>query len=115
MTPFPLKPSDVPALSVQEFTFGCDFDYSPPFADICSRFATDANRAVVWLVRFRALQALKRDGRMLSWIRSQPERRQGTLVDGVFEAAATQPLNESWEFDTYEFCTAVETLAMRRP
>ena len=58
MTPFPATPRDVAALTLQEFTFRLDLDHSPSLPDVCDRFGEDTNRAVVWLVRFRALQKI---------------------------------------------------------
>ncbi len=74
MTPFPATPRDVAALTLQEFTFRLDLDHSPSLPDVCDRFGEDTNRAVVWLVRFRALQKLKAEGRMDRWIRTGPRR-----------------------------------------
>ena len=110
MTPFPATPRDVAALTLQEFTFRLDLDHSPSLPDVCDRFGEDTNRAVVWLVRFRALQALKAEGRMDRWIRNRSETDRQSLCGGMFAVAATQPLNERWEFDSFAFFDAVEAL-----
>ena len=111
MTPFPATPRDVAALTLQEFTFRLDLDHSPSLPDVCDRFGEDTNRAVVWLVRFRALQKLKAEGRMDRWIRNRSETDRQSLCGDLFEIAATQPLNERWEFDAFSFLQAVEALA----
>jgi len=41
--------------------------------------------------------------------RSETDRQ--SLCGDLFEIAATQPLNERWEFDAFSFLQAVEALA----
>jgi hypothetical protein len=110
VTPFPATPRDVAALTLQEFTFRLDLEHAPSLPDVCDRFGEDTNRAVVWLVRFRALQKLKAEGRMDRWIRNRSETDRQLLCGGMFAVAATQPLNERWEFDSFAFFDAVEAL-----
>jgi hypothetical protein len=110
VTAFPATPRDVATLTLQEFTFRLDLEHSPSLPDVCNRFGDDTNRAVVWLVRFRALQKMKADGRMDRWVRTRSEADRQSLCGDIFEIAATQPLNERWEFDASTFFQAVEAL-----
>ena len=110
MTAFPATPHDVATLTLQEFTFRLDLEHSPSLPDVCDRFGDDTNRAVVWLVRFRALQKIRADSRMDRWIRNRIETDRQALCGDLFEIAATQPLNERWEFDSFSFLQAVEAL-----
>src|SRR5688572_20052848 len=55
-TAFPTKPIDVVALTTVEFSFDVDGNDGPSLAVVCARFVDDANRALVWLIRFRALR-----------------------------------------------------------
>ena len=60
LTPFPATPTDVAVLTVQEFTFDLDeFNGQgiPSMERICRTFMDDANRALVWWIRFAALKA----------------------------------------------------------
>ncbi len=109
-TPFPLNPADVAALTVPEFTFGGDALTSPSLDAICRRFVDDQNRALVWMIRFQALQTWSARTEVATWL----ERGPGTARD-AFEVAAGFPLNEGWEFDTQRFCSAVDVLAACRP
>jgi hypothetical protein len=79
------------------------------FVAVCDHFGDDANRAAVWLLRFWALQALKADPRMVRWVRAASVNW-NEVYEGVFEAAATQPLNERWEFNAEDFFSTVEAL-----
>jgi hypothetical protein len=110
VTAFPATPRDVATLTVQEFTFRLDLEHSPSLPDVCDRFGDDTNRAIVWMLRFRALQKVKADGRMERWIRNRLEADRQSLCGEIFEIAATQPLNERWEFDSFSFYQAVEAL-----
>lgn len=81
------------------------------FVAVCEHFGDDANRAAVWLLRFWAMQVLENDPRMEAWIDSCVEPRGvADVYEGVFEAAASQPLNGCWEFDADAFFAAVEAL-----
>jgi hypothetical protein len=122
-TPFPATPRDVVPLTVQEFTFQLDLDHSPSFDEVCERFRADSNRAVVWLLRFRALQRLKNDNRMVvcagkasdsSETGKASDSSERLRLSAVFEIAATQALSSRWEFDSHAFFTAVSTLATRQ-
>jgi hypothetical protein len=107
-TPFPIKPLDVVPLTVQEFTSVFDLNSTTPLDVVCGRFAEDANRAFVWLLRFRALKAFKDQTDMAAWLSS------GARLRHVREVAATFELNDRWEFDQRAFCTAVDAAATRR-
>jgi hypothetical protein len=111
-TPFPATPADVAVLTVQEFTF--DFDEFaghrlPSMDRICRTFMNDANRALVWWIRFDALEA---------W-RTNPDVNARPMSDSVIlrdacEVAASFPLNPLWEFDATDFGRAVDGMALRR-
>jgi hypothetical protein len=111
-TAFPATPGDVAALTVQEFTF--DFDdldgNRPPSLElVCRAFTDDANRAVVWWIRFAAFR---------NWCArtdnpARSKSRSWTLRDAC-EVAAGFPLNHLWEFDARDFGFAVEAAAARR-
>jgi hypothetical protein len=113
-TGFPLTPGDVAPLTRHEFACGLDVAAAPPFAEVCERFANDANRAVVWLLRFKALQALKDDPRMASLVHGHSESSRAYVDERVVEVAAILALNEHWEFDAGAFFAAVEALGRRR-
>jgi hypothetical protein len=107
-TPFPVKPLDVVALSVQEFTSVLDLCEAPPLEMVCGRFADDANRALVWLLRYRALSALNGQAEMAAWLNG------GSRSRDVREVAATFALNDRWEFDRRAFCSAVDAVGQQR-
>jgi hypothetical protein len=103
-TPFPTSPSDVAVLTVPEFA--CALDLSAPVTidDICQRFVDDANRALVWLIRFRALTAWCERVDTVPWLRAEPVRAQHACA-----VAASFTLNEDWEFDADQFRSAVQS------
>src|SRR4029453_9908960 len=104
ITLFPTKPVDVVALTTTEFTFDLEINNAPSLEEVCRRFGNDANRALVWLIRVRALKAwCARDG-TVEWL--SPARRRN-----VCEVAAGFELNDEWEFDADAFCLAVEMAA----
>lgn len=109
-TPFPARPCDVVALTVHEFI--CDFDMngSPSLDLVCQRFLDDANRALVWLIRFRALRAWRTRPDMGSWLCTAD-----TNARSACEVAATFSLNDEWEFDADDFRSTVESMIARRP
>ncbi|HTG99209.1 MAG TPA: hypothetical protein VL882_03020 [Vicinamibacterales bacterium] len=108
-TPYPVRPCDVVALTVPEFT--CQLDSSDAVSiDIaCQRFPEDINRAMVWFIRFRALTAWCARTETVSWLRSEPSR-----TGRACELAASFELNERWEFDADRFRSAVDSVAARR-
>ena len=103
-TPFPASPCDVVALTVPEFTCELDLNQSESLDDVCRRFLDDANRALVWLIRFRALTAWCERTDVAVWLRSDPSRTQHAC-----EVAASFELNDDWEFDSERFRSAVES------
>lgn len=111
-TPFPATPADVAVLTVQEFTFDLDeFDGHriPSMDRICRTFMNDANRALVWWIRFDALEA---------W-RTNPDVNERSMSDsGILrdacEVAASFPLNPRWGFDATDFGRALDGMALRR-
>lgn len=107
-TAFPARPVDVVALTTSEFTVDLEWSNAPSLDEVCRRFGADANRAVVWLIRFRALQAwCTRDG-MTQWLGSG-----GRTPRDICEAAAGFRLNDRWEFDAEAFCRAIDIIAAR--
>jgi len=111
-TPFPATPADVAVLTVQEFTFDLDeFDGHeiPSMERICRTFIYDANRALVWWIRFGALKAWRTNPDVIA--RSTSDS--GILRDAC-EVAASFPLNPLWEFDATDFGRALDGMALRR-
>jgi hypothetical protein len=106
-TPFPTRPRDVAALTPPEFTFALDTD-APSLDAVCARFRDDANRALVWVVRFSALKALIDRADWADWFGAGPSARD------VCEVAATFSLNDRWEFDRDGFRSAVDALVSKR-
>lgn len=102
-TPFPTHPSTVAPLTVAEFTSKLDLDASVPFDAICQRFLDDTNRAVVWLIRFRALTDWRDRSEVVRWLQSDPVQ-----IQHACELAATFELNEDWNFDAERFRSALE-------
>jgi hypothetical protein len=102
-TPFPARPSDVVALTVPEFT--CELDLNATSFDlVCHRFLDDANRALVWFIRFRALAAWCERPDMAAWLTSGASH-----VQHACEVAASFKLNDDWGFDPEAFRSAVES------
>lgn len=111
-TPFPATPADVAVLTVQEFTFDLDeFDGHriPSMDRICRTFMNDANRALVWWIRFDALEAW----RTSPDVNARPMSDSGILRDAC-EVAASFPLNPRWGFDATDFGRALDGMALRR-
>ena len=104
-TPFPARPSDVASLTASEFACGLHLQESVSIDDVCQRFLDDANRALVWLIRFRALTAWCERADMAAWLTSGP-----SLAGYACEVAASFKLNEQWQFDAEAFRSAVESI-----
>jgi len=102
LTPFPATPSDVVALTVLEFTCDLDLNGSLTLESACQRFH-DANRALVWLIRFHALAAWCERADVTLWLQSHPSHAQHAC-----ELAASFALNNEWQFDATRFRSAVE-------
>jgi hypothetical protein len=105
-TPFPTRPSDVVALTVPEFTSELDLKTSASIDAVCRRFLDDANRALVWFIRFRALTAWCARTDIEAWLQSEPSRAEHACA-----VAASFELNEQWEFDAEPFRSAVRSAA----
>jgi hypothetical protein len=104
MTPFPTRASEVVALTVVEFT--CELDLNTPgsFERVCRRFLEDANRALVWFIRFRALAAWCDQADMSAWLELDP-----AYPRHAREVAASFALNDEWQFDAEPFRASVES------
>lgn len=107
-TPFPARPSDVVALTVAEFTRDLDLNATLSIDDVCRRFIEDTNKAVVWVIRFRALAAWCVRADVAGWLGSRPLHARHAC-----EVAATFDLNTEWEFDAEGFRSAVESEVSR--
>ena len=105
-TPFPTSPSHVAALTVSEFARGLDLNESESIDAVCQRFLDDTNRALVWLIRFRALTAWRERTDMAAWLCAEP-----THTRHACEVAASFQLNDDWQFDAEPFRSAVESVA----
>jgi hypothetical protein len=108
-TSFPARPCDVAALTVREFTSDLDLNKSPSVDEACQRFLDDANRALVWLIRVRALRAWCARPDIALWLHHAETNGQSAC-----EAAASFSLNEAWEFEAGDFRVAVESIVARR-
>jgi hypothetical protein len=93
------------ALTVPEFACELDLTESASLDAVCRRFLEDANRAVVWFIRFRALTAWCERLDVAPWLRSEPLHARHAC-----ELAASFDLNEAWEFDAERFRSAVESV-----
>jgi hypothetical protein len=105
-TPFPTSPSDVVALTVSEFACGLDLSQSVSIDAVCQIFLDDVNRALVWLIRFRALTAWRERTEMAAWLHAEP-----THARHACAVAASFELNDHWEFDAEPFRSAVASVA----
>ena len=108
MTPFPARPCDVVALTVAEFTCDLDLNATLSIDAVCRRFLDDANKALVWVIRFRALAAWCKRADVAAWLGSRPLHAQHAC-----EVAAAFELNSDWEFDAGAFRSAVESEVSR--
>ena len=104
-TPFPAKPCDVVPLTVPEFACALDLDAAASLDVGCRRFLDDANRGLVWFIRFRALVAWCERADVAAWLTSGP-----SLPRRACEVAASFRLNEEWQFDAEAFRSAVESI-----
>jgi transposase InsO family protein len=105
-TIFPVLPREVAVLSTGEFAFDMEGGNAPSLDDVCRRFENDANRALVWLIRSRALKAWCAADGIAAWLTAARRPHIG-------EVAASFELNDRWEFDADRFCHAVDTIANR--
>lgn len=104
-TPFPARPCDVVPLTVPEFACALDLDAAASLDVSCQRFLGDANRGLVWFIRFRALVAWCERADMAGWVTSDP-----SVARHACELAASFKLNEAWQFDADAFRSAVESI-----
>jgi hypothetical protein len=93
------------ALTVPEFTCELDLSGSVSLDAVCRRFV-DTNRALVWLIRFRALTAWCERPDVGIWLQSDPSHAQHAC-----QLAASFELNDDWEFDAELFRSAVDSVA----
>jgi hypothetical protein len=61
------------------------------------------------MIRFRALNAWRARADMADWLNT----RSGSSNEAC-ELAASFGLNDRWEFDTQDFCSAIDKLVSRR-
>jgi hypothetical protein len=108
-TAFPARPIDVVPLTTLEFTFDLDISVGPSLDLVCARFGDDANRALVWLIRCRALREWCARDEIADWLNDGSR----TSRD-VCEVAARFALNEQWQFDSASFCRAVDVVVSER-
>jgi hypothetical protein len=111
-TAFPATPRDVAALTVQEFIFDLDEldgNRVPSMERVCRTFMDDANRALVWWIRFGALRAWC--GRTDAMARLNAD---SMALRDACAIAASFPLNHRWEFEPVDFCSAIEAVTVSR-
>ena len=96
-------------LSTAEFAFDLEWNSAPSLDEVCRTFGSDANRALVWLIRVRALKAWCARERMTQWL------HEGSRTpEDICEVAASSQLNDRAEFDAEAFCAAVDETTDRR-
>ena len=92
-------------LTVPEFACALELDAAESLDVGCRRFLDDANRGLVWFIRFRALTAWCERVDIAAWLTSGPSRSRRAC-----EVAASFRLNEEWQFDAEAFRLAVESI-----
>jgi hypothetical protein len=108
-TAFPTRPADVVPLTAREFTVDVAMSEAPSLDVVCTRFVDDINRALVWLIRFRALTEWFARADMAEWLNA------GSCTSrDVCEVAARFELNDQWQFDPDAFCSAVDAVVCER-
>lgn len=111
-TEFPATPGEVATLTVQEFTFDLDEldeKQAPSMDRVCRTFMNDANRALVWWIRFGALRIWRARDEVIAGLNA------GSIaLNDAREVAASFPLNHRWEFEPAEFNLALEAATVRR-
>jgi hypothetical protein len=106
-TIFPTLPAEVAVLTTGEFAFDLKWNNASSLEEVCRRFGNDANRAIVWFIRFRALKMLCARDESAQWMSA-------ARMPHICEVAASFELNHQWEFDAEAFCLAVEANCNRR-
>jgi hypothetical protein len=109
LTAFPATHHDVAVLSIQEFTSELDESQVPSLDRVCRTFTDDANRALVWWIRFGALQAWRARTDVMAQLNSG-----FVTMHDACELAASFPLNHRWEFEPNAFCSAIAAVTVRR-
>ncbi|HUK35696.1 MAG TPA: hypothetical protein VLV86_17380 [Vicinamibacterales bacterium] len=107
-TAFPATPGEVAVLTTLEFTFDLDEldgNRVPSLERVCRTFMTDANRALVWWIRFRALKVWCTRSEVIARLNLG-----SVTLRGACSVAASFPLNQQWEFEPDDFCSAIEAL-----
>jgi hypothetical protein len=104
-----VTPGDVAALTVPEFTVDLDVNRAPSLDLVCSRFVDDMNRALVWLIRFKALEAWCGRAEINDWLIGGPSHSRDAC-----ELAASFELNGQWQFDVEGFRSAIESANAHR-
>jgi hypothetical protein len=113
LTAFPATPGEVAALTPQEFTFDLDEldgNRVPSMERVCRTFMDDANRALVWWIRFEALKVWCARTDVMARLNAGLV----TLRDAC-DVAASFPLNHHWEFEPDNFRSAIEAVTVARP
>ena len=103
---FPTLPGEVAVLTTGEFAFDLELNNAPSLEEVCRRFGNDANRALVWVIRFRALKTWCARDDTAQWMSAARMRH-------ICEVAAAFELNDLWEFDPPAFCQAVDEICNR--
>lgn len=104
-TMFPTLPGEVAVLTSGEFAFDLELNNVPSLDEVCRRFGNDANRALVWFIRFRALKTWCARDDIAQWMSA-------ARMPHICEVAAGFELNPQWEFDPEAFCLAVDAMAI---
>ena len=111
-TAFPVTPGDVAALTPQEYTFDLDEldgNRVPSMERVCRTFMDDANRALIWWIRFVALKAWCARTDVMAQLSNG-----SVTLRAACDVAASFPLNHHWEFEMDDFCSAIEEATLTR-
>jgi hypothetical protein len=83
-----------PGARITRVLFDLEMTQAPSIETGCRSSGNDANRALVWLIRWRALKSLCARPDVAEW------RRAGARTSrAMCEVAAAFDLNDGWEFD----------------
>jgi len=107
-TAFPATPGEVAVLTPQEFAVDLDEldgNRVPSLERVCRTFTADANRALVWWIRFKALKVWCTRSEVTSRLDLGP-----LTLRRACSVAASFPLNPQWEFEPEDFYSAIEAL-----
>jgi len=78
-------------------------------------FSGDPAKTMSFLMRWFALMRIIRLEECQKYIRPEPDDSSRLIHSSVFDVAATQPLNQEWEFDSGEFFDRVAELYAKDP